>query len=482
MANLAKFTIEGTASSPGGYDATISQVLNFALEGGPANLVQRWTLQVFSSSESDSPLASKNAPTLTLVGATSGQKVDAATPASEITCTMPGSGVHSWLVRSIVNGGVDASGKKNPDYVFERLVAIKTGSGIRKVIATEQTAYSPRGWSDAQNDLTDAGAGPLTAPGGAGDANKLAAANGSGTNLAYAAAILLASAGTALAFGTNPPTASAYLRLGQTDAGTYAIAQRNNGNTANITLIGALSDDVVRVGDATNSPELHLRSLNNLQLFLGAAQRFIFDRTGGGANEPRLQFSSAGSSPAAWLEYMTDTTATETTRRNFTISAQRKTGNTSTIGGTLSLRGGDASGAGGTHIGGDVVVSAGWAIGASGTRNGGHAALGGGAGITTYGNIFLGTDFSTSINWQSMGRGIYVQNRISEPTADLSDGHAYYSESGRPKWHFNSTKFRLDGTAAGATAGAGGALPATVEGYMTVQINGTTRKMPYYAN
>lgn len=392
MTNLARFTIEGTPSSPGGYDATISQVLDFALEGGPANLVQRWTLQVFDANESGSPLASKNAPTLTLVGATSGQKVDAATPGSTITCTMPSSGVHSWLVRSIVNGGVDATGNANPDYVYERLVSIKTGSGIRKVIATEATAYSPRGWADAQNDLTDAGAGPLTAPGGAGDANKVAAASGAGTNLQYAAGIFLGSAGL------------------------------------------------------------------------------------------RFEFSEAAASTAG-LIMRNSVAATDTTRRKIGVYGQLATGNTNTAGGTVELVGGSANGAGGTHVGGWAVVAGGSAPGASGTRNGGDVSIYGGTGGTRYGNVFIGTDYDPATwNWQGMGRGIFVQDMQSEPSADLSSGFAHWSQSGRPKWRFNSTTLRLDGTAAGATAGAGAALPATVEGYLTVQVNGATRKIPYYAN
>lgn len=390
MANLARFTINATPSSSPGFDATISQVLTVALEGGPANLAQRWTLQVFSASDGESPLASKNAPSLTLVGATSGQKVDAATPGSSITTTMPGSGVHSWLVRSLINGGIDASGKKNADYVFERVVSIKTGSGLRKVIATEQTAYSPRGWADAQNDLIDVGAGPITAPGGAADANKLAAANGAGTNLQYAAGIRLLNGGTTLNFDAASAT-------------------------------------------------------------------------------PGISQDFSGS-------------ATDTTRRTLSIAAQAVTGNTSTIGGTLFLQAGDAPGAGGTHIGGNAVLRGGWAIGASGTRQGGHVNVGGGAGATTYGNIFLGTDFSTGTNFQGMQRGILVQNRIAAPAADMTDGHAYFSDGGRPIWRFLGSTLRLDGTAAGANAGAGAAAPATVEGYLTVQVNGTTRKIPYYAN
>ena len=195
MANLAKFTINSTPSSPGGFDMTISQALTFLLEGAVASLVNRWTLEVYSASDDNSPRASKNAPTLTLVGATSGQKVDATTPASAITSSAPSSGVHSYIVRSKVNGGLNAKGKADPDYVYERIICIKTGSGLRKAIVTEQNQYSAGGWADAQNDLIDAGAGPLTAPGGAGDANKIAAASGAGTNLQYAAGLTLVGAG-----------------------------------------------------------------------------------------------------------------------------------------------------------------------------------------------------------------------------------------------------------------------------------------------
>jgi hypothetical protein len=80
VTNLARFKVNGTASSPGGYDMTNGQALKFALEG-LTGVLQRWTFEVHSAADSYSPWASKNAPSLTLVGGTSGQKVDAATPA-----------------------------------------------------------------------------------------------------------------------------------------------------------------------------------------------------------------------------------------------------------------------------------------------------------------------------------------------------------------------------------------------------------------
>lgn len=157
MPNLARFFINGVSSTPtAGLDASAGQLLTFTPEGA-SSLVQRSTYEVYSVSEPSSPLASKDAPTLTLVGATSGQKVDAATPSAAVTCTLPNfDGLcASWLVRRYVNGGIDASGRFNPDYVFERLVAVRAANGMRKVIATEGTQYSPRGWADAQNEEVD---------------------------------------------------------------------------------------------------------------------------------------------------------------------------------------------------------------------------------------------------------------------------------------------------------------------------------------
>ena len=154
MANLARFTIDAVGSSPPGYDANPGDTLTLLLEQR-SGTVNRWTVQVYGPANSDAPAASKNAPLLTLVGATSGERVDATTPASAITTTLPGSRAHSWRVRSLVNGGIDAFGQPNPDYVFERVVAIRSAGGLRKVVAGEGTAYAARGVPDAQNDVVD---------------------------------------------------------------------------------------------------------------------------------------------------------------------------------------------------------------------------------------------------------------------------------------------------------------------------------------
>jgi hypothetical protein len=158
VGNLARFTIGLVGSSPPGFDASPGDVLSFKLEA-PAGVVQRWTLQVDGPSNPDAPASSKNAPLLTLVGSTAGEMVDALTVLDEITATLPGTPGHTYQIRSKVNGGLDANGNPHPDYVFERTVAIRSASGLRKIVDGEGITYGRRGVADAQNDLVDLGGG-----------------------------------------------------------------------------------------------------------------------------------------------------------------------------------------------------------------------------------------------------------------------------------------------------------------------------------
>jgi hypothetical protein len=229
------------------------------------------------------------------------------------------------------------------------------------------------------------------------------------------------------------------------------------------------------------------QALNAIGGAAGSSGQLLYNNSGAidGASgisitgsELNLSFAASSSTPT--IEQTSNATATETTRRVLTIKGQLKTGNTSTIGGTVRIEGGSATGAGGTHVGGWLVLAGGSAPGASGTRNGGDVSIYGGTGGTRYGNVFIGTDYDPATwNWQGMGRGIFVQDMQAEPSADLSSGFAMWSQSGRPKFRFNSTTLRFDGTAATASAG-GATLPATPQGFVTVQLNGTERKIPYY--
>lgn len=206
MANLARFEIESLSvispSTDRGFDAVNGATVKFRLETTDA-LVYRTSYQVFDNAVSDSPLASKDAPELSLVGATTGQLVDAATPGADVTTTMPATASHSWKVRCLANGGINPrTGQPDPDYVFERIVSIRTATGLRKIIGDEGTEYSVRGWADAQNEQVDGAyqrtitRAPAVATGAAPTITVLEAGGGVASKFYVSTAIVIANNGT----------------------------------------------------------------------------------------------------------------------------------------------------------------------------------------------------------------------------------------------------------------------------------------------
>lgn len=157
MTNLARFTVNGSASTNLGVDVLNDAAASFALET-PTSEVWKVTFSVADAADVNAPLASKDADELVLdngAGST-GTSVDAATVAGAVTTTWPATGVHSYIVRCKVNNGVNTDGSVNSDYVFERMCSIRTAEGARKTVSNEATQYSARGEADAQNDLVDA--------------------------------------------------------------------------------------------------------------------------------------------------------------------------------------------------------------------------------------------------------------------------------------------------------------------------------------
>lgn len=157
MTNYARFTIDADPSTNRGYDILNGAAGTLVLET-PTSEQWKVTFSVSDATDENAPLASKDAPELTLNNGSgsTGTSVDAATPSSSVTTTWPASGVHSYIIRCTVNNGVDSDGSVNSDYVFERMVSIRTVEGARKIVGTEGTQYSARGWADAQNELVDA--------------------------------------------------------------------------------------------------------------------------------------------------------------------------------------------------------------------------------------------------------------------------------------------------------------------------------------
>lgn len=163
--NLARFIVEGSVSGvshsdDGGFDAVHGETLSFRLEEGPSSRVQTVTYRV-RNVMGKGPRATKGAPVLNLVGSTTGQTVNAATPDAAVKTDMPSEGVHAWVALCLINGGKDNNGHDNPNYVFERLIVLRSGLGVRKIVAAEGTQYEPDGWAHAINEMIDAVSVPV---------------------------------------------------------------------------------------------------------------------------------------------------------------------------------------------------------------------------------------------------------------------------------------------------------------------------------
>lgn len=138
MPTNANFKINASLQADGGFDATTSQVLTLQLEASPGLDIQSVTYSVVSFS--------KNAPTLTF------SNPSPSPPTTAITVTMPGTAGHSWMIRAVINGGVDQNGEVVAEYTRARIVTIRS-NGRRKIVPSERTEYDPTfGWTEAFNE------------------------------------------------------------------------------------------------------------------------------------------------------------------------------------------------------------------------------------------------------------------------------------------------------------------------------------------
>jgi hypothetical protein len=121
------------------------------------------------------PRASKNAPALTLEGASSGAAVSPATLDGTVSITAPVGGGHSYIVRCVVNRGKrtlpNGSEVLDPTLIHERGFFVRTALGSRKIVCTERQEFEVEGFAGALSDMmeSDAGAeggGGVTLPDG----------------------------------------------------------------------------------------------------------------------------------------------------------------------------------------------------------------------------------------------------------------------------------------------------------------------------
>lgn len=158
--NLARFTINSSPSESAtgdrGYDGAAGVPLVLALENAAFTAsigVNAVTFSIYDADDPTSPLASGDAPLLTFAGSGGASSVTVL-PSASATLTIPASFevAASYIIRATALTPTGA-------HVFERLVAFRNSNSLRRLVPSETTQYSQRGWSDVIDDLVDGGGG-----------------------------------------------------------------------------------------------------------------------------------------------------------------------------------------------------------------------------------------------------------------------------------------------------------------------------------
>ena len=168
MPNLALFDIDADGLDQG-VDVVNGATITLTLRQSPPIGIRSVVYQVFDAAAFDPgfaiaanpPRSTKAATELVLdngAGGT-GQAVAPVLADGPVTTTIPAAPeLSSWLIRCVVDGGVDADGRPDADRIWERLIAIRDAAGLRKIIATETTQYEDDGWAEAFNEAVGAAA------------------------------------------------------------------------------------------------------------------------------------------------------------------------------------------------------------------------------------------------------------------------------------------------------------------------------------
>jgi hypothetical protein len=155
----AKFKIGSSVFAAGGYDIAAGASVNLQLEDQPATDVTSCVYSVGTRSHGAPD------PTFASAGV-------ASPPGAAVAFTAPGSGIHSYEIRCVTNGGAAV---KRPDGTDDysvnnksRIISIRgTASLQRKMVPAESIQYSPESWTVTQNEMVDAMEGVMLSGGGA---------------------------------------------------------------------------------------------------------------------------------------------------------------------------------------------------------------------------------------------------------------------------------------------------------------------------
>lgn len=161
--NLAIFDFDADGGDHG-FEGTGGQTYALKLRANPPDGVRTvrwdvWDLDSYVEGASALQNPPRQAGTTTELvldnGVTTGQRVSALTPSDEVDITLPSETGVAWIVRCVVNNAtlVDAAGRTRlvPEWVYQRMVYIPDGNGLRPIVQGELREGSSGGWVEPFN-------------------------------------------------------------------------------------------------------------------------------------------------------------------------------------------------------------------------------------------------------------------------------------------------------------------------------------------
>jgi hypothetical protein len=248
------------------------------------------------------------------------------------------------------------------------------------------------------------------------------------------------------------------------------LSARNAANNANNDIINSNGSNDLTFGNVSQCPVISLNCTTTFQSVIGANAQFTINTSRVEITRPvELSFAAGVTAP----RIIQQTIAAANGQPMWIHSQSPSSGNQT--GGSMTLSGGAFAGTGAK---GSVRL----ALNLDESLTNAQIMVDVadvGPGRRVVGLVSISTLSSTQMPANSGDGVVFVADAQTEPTADAVGGYIFYSSAGRPVWRINGTTLAISGTAATANAGAG-ALPATPEAFLTIVLNGTTRKIPYY--
>jgi len=252
-----------------------------------------------------------------------------------------------------------------------------------------------------------------------------------------------------------------------------AVFFRNAANSADASVFRTDGANNLNLGDSALVPTIGLNATTTINGNLGGNTQFQVNTTRFEVTRPaELSFARTVVTPII----IQQTSITGTGQQLWVHAQSVNAGGGTFNGGNLLLTGGKPDGAGFfgrtalAFNADDTSANVQQMVEIAQTANGRFLAL-----------CFLGLATSTQMPAASGDAVIFVANAATNPAADAVGGHIYYSDASRPAWRFNGLNVRLNGTSPTATAGGGAALPGTVIGFLSIDVSGTTWKIPAFA-